>query len=143
MRHMQQALLLSERPRRKKSYFAVHVSCLPGLIKRPSLTQIHLRSHTKERPFKCRVCERGFTTKGNLKQHLLTHNVEVDEHMLEPIAASQPPSTSPNHNSSTLLLYTRLLIRNCCFFHALRYLAPPPPIDILIPPPLWRRRWRA
>lgn len=32
-------------------------------------------SHTKERPFKCDVCGRGFSTKGNMKQHLLTHKI--------------------------------------------------------------------
>ncbi|VVC41722.1 Zinc finger C2H2-type [Cinara cedri] len=38
-----------------------------------SALEIHYRSHTKERPFKCTVCERGFSTKGNMKQHMLTH----------------------------------------------------------------------
>lgn len=33
-----------------------------------------MRSHTKERPFKCPDCDRGFTTKGNLKQHQAIHN---------------------------------------------------------------------
>ncbi|XP_064467298.1 sal-like protein 3 [Ornithodoros turicata] len=40
-----------------------------------SALEIHYRSHTKERPFKCTVCERGFSTKGNLKQHMLTHKI--------------------------------------------------------------------
>lgn len=38
-----------------------------------SALEIHYRSHTKERPFKCTVCDRGFSTKGNMKQHALTH----------------------------------------------------------------------
>ncbi|XP_022172977.1 sal-like protein 3 isoform X1 [Myzus persicae] len=38
-----------------------------------SALEIHYRSHTKERPFKCSVCDRGFSTKGNMKQHMLTH----------------------------------------------------------------------
>jgi len=38
-----------------------------------SALEIHYRSHTKERPFKCSVCDRGFSTKGNMKQHALTH----------------------------------------------------------------------
>uniref|UniRef100_A0A7N9AJY8 Spalt-like transcription factor 1b n=1 Tax=Mastacembelus armatus TaxID=205130 RepID=A0A7N9AJY8_9TELE len=38
-----------------------------------SALDIHYRSHTKERPFPCAVCNRGFSTRGNLKQHMLTH----------------------------------------------------------------------
>ncbi|ESN99590.1 hypothetical protein HELRODRAFT_84278, partial [Helobdella robusta] len=37
-----------------------------------SAVDIHLRSHTKERPFRCEYCDRAFTTKGNLKQHVGT-----------------------------------------------------------------------
>ncbi|KAK4336712.1 hypothetical protein RND71_043556 [Anisodus tanguticus] len=40
-----------------------------------SALEIHYRSHTKERPFKCTICERGFSTKGNMKQHMLTHKI--------------------------------------------------------------------
>lgn len=28
-----------------------------------SALEIHYRSHTKERPFKCTICDRGFSTK--------------------------------------------------------------------------------
>lgn len=40
-----------------------------------SALNIHYRSHTKERPFKCDVCCKGFSTRGNLKQHMLTHKI--------------------------------------------------------------------
>ncbi|XP_071515249.1 homeotic protein spalt-major-like isoform X1 [Panulirus ornatus] len=40
-----------------------------------SALEIHIRSHTKERPFKCTICDRGFSTKGNMKQHMLTHKI--------------------------------------------------------------------
>lgn len=30
-----------------------------------SALEIHYRSHTKERPFKCTICDRGFSTKVN------------------------------------------------------------------------------
>ena len=40
-----------------------------------SALEIHIRSHTKERPFKCEICDRGFSTKGNMKQHMLTHKI--------------------------------------------------------------------
>ena len=32
-----------------------------------SALEIHYRSHTKERPFKCTVCDRGFSTKVIMK----------------------------------------------------------------------------
>jgi len=38
-----------------------------------SALDIHYRSHTKERPFQCPLCHRAFSTKGNMKQHMLTH----------------------------------------------------------------------
>ncbi len=41
-----------------------------------SALDIHYRSHTKERPFKCDLCDRCFSTKGNMKQHMLTHKVK-------------------------------------------------------------------
>lgn len=38
-----------------------------------SAVQIHLRTHTGDRPYKCSVCSKAFTTKGNLKVHMGTH----------------------------------------------------------------------
>ena len=43
-----------------------------------SALDIHYRSHTKERPFKCKLCDRAFSTKGNMKQHMMTHKINGD-----------------------------------------------------------------
>ncbi len=50
-----------------------------------SALDIHYRSHTKERPFICTSCNRGFSTKGNLKQHILTHQMrELPSQLFQP-----------------------------------------------------------
>ncbi|KAE8739124.1 hypothetical protein FOCC_FOCC015385, partial [Frankliniella occidentalis] len=55
--------------------------------------EIHYRSHTKERPFKCTICDRGFSTKGNMKQHMLTHKIrDMPPRLFEPSSGGKGPS---------------------------------------------------
>ncbi|KAJ8407848.1 hypothetical protein AAFF_G00268920 [Aldrovandia affinis] len=62
-----------------------------------SALDIHYRSHTKERPFICTACNRGFSTKGNLKQHMLTHQMrDLPSQLFEPSNPSLTSSPSPS-----------------------------------------------
>lgn len=67
-----------------------------------SALDIHYRSHTKERPFKCEVCDRSFTTKGNMKQHMLTHKIrDLPNSFSNNSNSSENPENEENSNDST------------------------------------------
>ncbi|KAM7058582.1 sal-like protein 1 [Molossus nigricans] len=72
-----------------------------------SALDIHYRSHTKERPFICTVCSRGFSTKGNLKQHMLTHQMrDLPSQLFEPssnLGPNQNSAATPANSLSSLI----------------------------------------
>eukprot|EP00062_Callorhinchus_milii_P005341 gi/632944934/ref/XP_007887771.1/ PREDICTED: sal-like protein 1 [Callorhinchus milii] len=77
-----------------------------------SALDIHYRSHTKERPYICTVCSRGFSTKGNLKQHMLTHQMrDLPSQLFEPTNSNIGPNQSSSivaANTLTSLIKTEV-----------------------------------
>uniref|UniRef100_A0A8C4R4J1 C2H2-type domain-containing protein n=1 Tax=Eptatretus burgeri TaxID=7764 RepID=A0A8C4R4J1_EPTBU len=67
------ASIRSRKPRPEDSPFKNICRYCGKLFGSDSALQIHIRSHTGERPFKCNVCGNRFSTRGNLKVHFQRH----------------------------------------------------------------------
>lgn len=89
------SLLFLNRERGKFKSTVCNICGKPFACK--SALEIHYRSHTKERPFVCTVCNRGCSTMGNLKQHLLTHRLkELPSQLFEPNFTLGPSQSTPS-----------------------------------------------
>lgn len=53
-----------------------HACTVCGKMFTSSKLRQHMRAHTKEKPYRCSVCEQGFSMSGNLKRHMMTHTGE-------------------------------------------------------------------
>ncbi|KAG8571426.1 hypothetical protein GDO81_011644 [Engystomops pustulosus] len=94
------SLLFLSRERGKFKSTVCNICDKPFACK--SALEIHYRSHTKERPFICTVCNRGCSTMGNLKQHLLTHKLkELPSQLFEPNFTLGPSQTTTSLVTST------------------------------------------
>ena len=64
----------SKGPRRRKRYIICgYDNCRKEFTKAWNFLD-HARMHTKEKPFKCSLCESKFTQKGNLVKHMKKHS---------------------------------------------------------------------
>lgn len=65
-------------PKRVKTkYFCL--SCAYSTVQKCHIDK-HVRIHTKERPFICPECQKGFYAMENLRSHMVTHRMSLDWH---------------------------------------------------------------
>jgi uncharacterized Zn-finger protein len=64
---------------------SIHNKILPFKCPYPNCTKqyssnirlnVHIRTHTGEKPYKCKICFKSFNENGNLKAHMSRHEIE-------------------------------------------------------------------
>ncbi|KAM9385067.1 sal-like protein 3b [Pholidichthys leucotaenia] len=88
MRHRKGKLpnvsLFETKPSPEEPFFKHKCRFCAKVFGSDSALQIHLRSHTGERPFKCNICGNRFSTKGNLKVHFQRHKEKYPHVQMNP-----------------------------------------------------------
>ncbi|KAF5269679.1 hypothetical protein FQA39_LY08602 [Lamprigera yunnana] len=69
-------LLKVHRREMKHSEGRKHICIICSKSFTSSKLRQHMRTHTKEKPYKCKTCFQGFSMSGNLKRHIMTHTGE-------------------------------------------------------------------
>ncbi|XP_029022436.1 sal-like protein 3b [Betta splendens] len=78
------ASLFEAKPSPEEPFFKHKCRFCAKVFGSDSALQIHLRSHTGERPFKCNICGNRFSTKGNLKVHFQRHKEKYPHVQMNP-----------------------------------------------------------
>ncbi|XP_017296105.1 sal-like protein 3 [Kryptolebias marmoratus] len=76
--------LFEAKPSSEEPFFKHKCRFCAKVFGSDSALQIHLRSHTGERPFKCNICGNRFSTKGNLKVHFQRHKDKYPHVQMNP-----------------------------------------------------------
>ncbi|XP_007229273.3 sal-like protein 3b [Astyanax mexicanus] len=81
---MPSASIFDTKPSSEDPFFKHKCRFCAKVFGSDSALQIHLRSHTGERPFKCNICGNRFSTKGNLKVHFQRHKDKYPHVQMNP-----------------------------------------------------------
>ncbi|KAM9823596.1 sal-like protein 3b [Neosynchiropus ocellatus] len=81
---LQNVSLFETKPSQEEPFFKHKCRFCAKVFGSDSALQIHLRSHTGERPFKCNICGNRFSTKGNLKVHFQRHKEKYPHVQMNP-----------------------------------------------------------
>ncbi|XP_063041133.1 sal-like protein 3b [Engraulis encrasicolus] len=97
----------SSKPSSDDAFFKHRCRFCAKVFGSDSALQIHLRSHTGERPFKCNICGNRFSTKGNLKVHFQRHkdkypNVQMNPYPVPEYLDNVPTSSGIPYGMSVL-----------------------------------------